>query len=84
MQIKVVERSQQIQVQEQEISRREKELHATVKQPAEAERYRLETIANANMLVTLSLSNPSFPVYALIISCDSPFKLHVLLRPIPT
>ena len=53
MQIKVVERSQQIQVQEQEIARREKELHAMVKQPAEAERYRLETIANANMLVTL-------------------------------
>ncbi|XP_030853232.1 flotillin-1 [Strongylocentrotus purpuratus] len=49
MQIKVVERSQQIQVQEQEIARREKELQATVKQPAEAERYRLETIANANM-----------------------------------
>ncbi|XP_063966350.1 flotillin-1-like [Lytechinus pictus] len=49
MQIKVVERSQQIQVQEQEIARREKELHATVKQPAEAEKYRLETIANANM-----------------------------------
>lgn len=49
MQIKVVERSQQIQVQEQEIARREKELQATVKQPAEAERYRLETIASANM-----------------------------------
>lgn len=66
MQIKVVERSQQIQVQEQEIARREKELQATVKQPAEAERYRLETIASANMWVThsqslsLYLSNPSF------------------------
>ncbi|XP_038063791.1 flotillin-1-like [Patiria miniata] len=49
MQIRVVERTQQIQVQEQEISRREKELKAQVKQPAEAERYRLETLADANM-----------------------------------
>ncbi|XP_022111461.1 flotillin-1-like [Acanthaster planci] len=49
MQIRVVERTQQIQVQEQEIARREKELKAQIKQPAEAERYRLETLADANM-----------------------------------
>ncbi|XP_077986569.1 flotillin-1-like isoform X2 [Glandiceps talaboti] len=48
MQIKVVERAQQIHVQEQEISRREKELEAQVKQPAMAEKYRLETLAEAN------------------------------------
>uniref|UniRef100_T1IJQ3 Band 7 domain-containing protein n=1 Tax=Strigamia maritima TaxID=126957 RepID=T1IJQ3_STRMM len=48
MQIKVVERAQEIQVQEQEILRRSKELDATVRQPAEAERYRLEKIAEAN------------------------------------
>jgi len=40
MQIKVEERSKQIQVQEQEILRREKELEAVVKKPAEAEKYR--------------------------------------------
>lgn len=47
MQILVVERSQQIMLQEQEISRREKELEAKVKKPAEAERYRLEKLADA-------------------------------------
>ncbi len=45
LQIDVVERQKQIEVQEQEIVRREKELVATVKRPAEAEKYRLETIA---------------------------------------
>lgn len=45
MQIVVVERQKQIEVQEQEIIRRERELEATVRRPAEAERYRLETIA---------------------------------------
>ena len=48
MQIKVVERSQQIQVQEQEIIRRERELDATVRKPAEAEKYKLEKLAEAN------------------------------------
>ena len=48
MQIKVVERSQQINVQEQEIIRRERELDATVKKPAEAEKFRMEKIAEAN------------------------------------
>lgn len=40
MQIEVVERTQQILVQEQEIIRKEKELDATVRRPAEAEKYR--------------------------------------------
>lgn len=40
MQIKVVERTQQILVQEQEILRKQKELDATVRRPAEAEKYR--------------------------------------------
>jgi len=48
MQIKVVERTQEILVQEQEIARRERELEATVRRPAEAEKYRLEKIAEAN------------------------------------
>ncbi|KAL1516671.1 hypothetical protein ABEB36_000553 [Hypothenemus hampei] len=47
MQIMVVERTQQIAVQEQEISRRERELAATVRGPAEAEKYRLEKLAEA-------------------------------------
>lgn len=47
-QIKVVERQQDIAVQDQEIQRRQKELDATVRRPAEAEKYRLEKIAEAN------------------------------------
>jgi flotillin len=48
MQIKVVERSQQIQVNEQEIVRRERELEATTVKPAEAEKFKLEKLAEAN------------------------------------
>lgn len=48
MQIKVVERAQEVHLQNQEIMRREKELNGTVKQPAEAEKFRLEKIAEAN------------------------------------
>ncbi|EDV32961.1 uncharacterized protein Dana_GF22637, isoform A [Drosophila ananassae] len=48
MQVKVIERTQEIAVQEQEILRREKELEATVRRPAEAEKFRLEKLAEAN------------------------------------
>ncbi|EDW74501.1 uncharacterized protein Dwil_GK21951, isoform A [Drosophila willistoni] len=48
MQVKVIERTQEIAVQEQEIKRREQELEATVRRPAEAEKYRLEKLAEAN------------------------------------
>ncbi|XP_061163752.1 flotillin-1-like isoform X3 [Saccostrea echinata] len=48
MQVKVIERAQQIQLQEQEITRRERELEATVRKPADAEKYRLEKLAEAN------------------------------------
>lgn len=48
MQIKVVERTQEILVQDQEMQRRERELEATIRRPAEAEKYRLEKIAEAN------------------------------------
>ena len=37
-----------IEVEEKEIDRREKELQATVKSPAEAESYRVQTVAQAN------------------------------------
>ncbi|XP_067632334.1 flotillin-1 isoform X1 [Eurosta solidaginis] len=50
MQVKVIERTQEIAVQEQEIQRREKELEATVRRPAEAEKFRLEKIAEANKM----------------------------------
>ncbi|KAH8401257.1 hypothetical protein KR009_004136 [Drosophila setifemur] len=48
MQVKVIERTQEIAVQEQEIMRRERELEATIRRPAEAEKFRMEKIAEAN------------------------------------
>ncbi len=48
VQVAVVEKEQQIVVQEREILRREKELEATVKRQADAERYRIQTEAEAN------------------------------------
>uniref|UniRef100_A0A0A9YIN1 Flotillin-2 n=1 Tax=Lygus hesperus TaxID=30085 RepID=A0A0A9YIN1_LYGHE len=45
IQIEVVERKKQIEVEEQEIIRKELELNSTVRLPAEAESYRVQTIA---------------------------------------
>lgn len=45
IEIEVVERKKQIEVEEKEVARMEKELMATVKQPAEAEAYRIQQIA---------------------------------------
>ena len=50
MQVKVVERQQNIAIQEQEILRKEKELDSKVRKPAEAEKFRLVTIADAEKL----------------------------------
>uniref|UniRef100_A0A8D0ALH6 Flotillin n=1 Tax=Sander lucioperca TaxID=283035 RepID=A0A8D0ALH6_SANLU len=50
MQIQVVERTQQILLQEQEIIRKENELEAKVRKPAEAEKYRMERLAEAQRL----------------------------------
>lgn len=47
VQVSVVEKEQQITVQEREILRREKELEATVKRQADAERYKIQTEAEA-------------------------------------
>eukprot|EP00088_Acartia_fossae_P058150 TRINITY_DN6797_c0_g1_i11.p1 TRINITY_DN6797_c0_g1~~TRINITY_DN6797_c0_g1_i11.p1 ORF type:complete len:431 (-),score=146.39 TRINITY_DN6797_c0_g1_i11:676-1968(-) len=47
MQVKVVEREQNIRIQEQEIMRKEKELDSKIRKPAEAEKFRLEKIAEA-------------------------------------
>uniref|UniRef100_A0A8D3C2K6 Flotillin n=1 Tax=Scophthalmus maximus TaxID=52904 RepID=A0A8D3C2K6_SCOMX len=49
MQVQVVERTQQITLQVQEIIRKERELEAKVKKPAEAEKYRLEKLAEAHL-----------------------------------
>src|SRR6478609_2416754 len=48
--VQQIEREAQIKVQEAEIERREKELIATVLKPAEVERQRIETLANAEKM----------------------------------
>merc|ERR550519_1025560 len=48
IQIQVVERRKQIEIEDQEIKRKEKELIATIKLPAEAEAYKVQTIAEGN------------------------------------
>jgi len=47
VEIEVVEKRKQIEVQEQEVLRRERELDATIRKPAEAEQYRIRTLADA-------------------------------------
>jgi flotillin len=48
MQIKVIERTQEICIQSQEIQRRERELDSSVRRPAEADKYKLEKLAEAH------------------------------------
>jgi len=48
MQIKVIERTQEICIQSQEIQRRERELDSSVRRPAEAEKFKLEKLAEAH------------------------------------
>ncbi|XP_053617657.1 flotillin-2 isoform X2 [Plodia interpunctella] len=53
IQIEVVERRKQIEVENQEILRREEELISTVRLPAEAEAYRLQAIAEGKRTQTV-------------------------------
>lgn len=48
MQMKVIERQGMIQVAEEQINRQAKQLESSMKKPAEAEKYRMETLAVAN------------------------------------
>lgn len=45
IQIEIVERRKQIEVEEQEVRRKEHELRSTVKLPAEAEHYKIGKVA---------------------------------------
>src|SRR5260221_2789271 len=47
IQVTIVEKQKQIELQQQEILRKQRELEANVQKPADAERYRVETLANA-------------------------------------
>ena len=46
--LQVIERSQEIAIQAQEIDRREKELESSIRKPAEAEKFKLEKLAEAH------------------------------------
>uniref|UniRef100_A0A8C5NLZ2 Flotillin n=3 Tax=Passerellidae TaxID=1729112 RepID=A0A8C5NLZ2_JUNHY len=56
IEIEVVERKKQIEVEEKEVLRMEKELTATVKQPAEAEAYRIQQIAEGEKVKQILLA----------------------------
>src|SRR5262245_19426408 len=47
VQVHIIEKQKQIELQQQEIMRKQRELEANVQKPADAERYRVETLANA-------------------------------------
>jgi flotillin len=47
VQVSIVEKQKQIELQQQEILRKQRELEADVQKPADAERYKVETLATA-------------------------------------
>lgn len=47
VQVSIIEKQKQIELQEQEIRRKQRELEANVQKPADAERYKVETLATA-------------------------------------
>lgn len=47
VQVTIIEKQKQIELQEQEIRRKQRELEAQVQKPADAERYKVETLATA-------------------------------------
>ncbi|XP_034119075.1 flotillin-2 isoform X1 [Drosophila nasuta] len=53
IQIDVVERRKQIEIESQEVQRKDRELIGTVKLPAEAEAYRVQTIAQGKQCQTI-------------------------------
>ncbi|XP_037889019.1 flotillin-2 isoform X1 [Glossina fuscipes] len=56
IQIEVVERRKQIEIESQEVQRKERELMGTVKLPAEAEAYRVQTIAQGKQFQTIEMA----------------------------
>ncbi|OTF74993.1 flotillin-1-like protein [Euroglyphus maynei] len=48
MQVKIIEKTQDIEIQKEEIQRKKKHLEATIRKAADAERYRMEKLAEAN------------------------------------
>merc|ERR1719493_520934 len=71
IQIQVVERRKQIEIEEQEIKRKEKELIATVKLPAEAEAYKVQTVAEGMRTKTVETAKAEGEKIKLIGAADA-------------
>merc|ERR1719383_126044 len=71
IQIQVVERRKQIEIEEQEIKRKEKELTATVRLPAEAEAYKVQTVAEGNRTKTVEAAKAEGEKIRLIGAADA-------------
>merc|ERR1712170_52774 len=71
IQIQVVERRKQIEIEEQEIKRKEKELTATVRLPAEAEAYKVQTVAEGNRTKTVESARAEGEKIRLIGAADA-------------
>merc|ERR1719168_491116 len=71
IQIQVVERRKQIEIEEQEIKRKEKELIATVKLPAEAEAYKVQTVAEGMRTKTVESARAEGEKIKLIGAADA-------------
>merc|ERR1719420_1416893 len=71
IQIQVVERRKQIEIEEQEIKRKEKELTATVKLPAEAEAYKVQTVAEGKRTKTVESARADGEKIRLIGAADA-------------
>merc|ERR1719333_1915890 len=71
IQIQVVERRKQIEIEEQEIKRKEKELTATVKLPAEAESFKVQTVAEGMRTKTVESAKAEGEKIRLIGAADA-------------
>merc|ERR1719340_337943 len=71
IQIQVVERRKQIEIEEQEIRRKEKELMATVKLPAEAESFKVQTVAEGQRTKTVEAARADGEKIRLIGAADA-------------
>ena len=74
-----MERKKQIEVEEKEVARKDKELVATVKRPAEAESYKVETIAQGRRYVQYLKLNIPFGIISAnsLVLCAT--LIHVLM-----
>lgn len=73
IQIQVVQRKKQITIEEKEIDRKDKELVATVKRPAEAEAYKMQQLAEGKK----SVKKPSIDLSTVFVGF---YDVHISIR----